>query len=297
MTKLILAAVAAMAIYSCSPKMAAHTAQQITDANGNKMLLGVCTKNDLLKEPFSEWFTKNEAAYTVDVATTALLKDKLANKQFTIFMGTWCGDSKREVPRIYKVLQQSGVQQKQITLVTVNNSDSAYKQSPGHEERGLHIHRVPTLIIWEGGVEKGRIVESPVTSWEKDLLAICNGAPYTPHYAAAELLHQQFTKLSAEAVIKDSAAIVAQLKPLLKSEFELSAYGKMLRTSGQMPQALATTLLNAMVFADKADAWYAAGIYQQIAGNDAQAKTYYQRALALQPTHENATKKLAELGN
>jgi thiol-disulfide isomerase/thioredoxin len=295
MTKLFLAAIAAMTLYACSPKMGSHATQVVTDANGNKMLLGLAEKKDLLKEPFADWFVKNETAYTVDAATVQLLQPQLTNKSVTIFMGTWCGDSKREVPRIYKVLEACGVKSKQISLVMVNNSDTAYKQSPGHEERGLHIHRVPTLIVWEGGAEKGRIVESPVVSWEKDLLTICSGQAYTPHYAGAEYLEKKFSLLGLQGMLQDSVNLVNGLKPLVKSENELAAYAKMLRTSGQMDRALVVTQLIAMAFADKADAWYIAGAYQQMAGNNNLAKSYYQKVLALQPGHENATKKLAEL--
>lgn len=295
MTKLFLAAIAAMTIYSCSPKMGNNTTQMVTDANGNKMLLGLANKKDLQQQPFADWFVKNENAYQVDVATVPLLQPLLANKSFTIFMGTWCGDSKREVPRIYKVLAACGVKSKQIKLVTVNNSDSAYKQSPGHEERGMNIHHVPTLLVWENGTAKGRIIESPVVSWEKDLLAIVEGKAYTPNYAGVEYLEQQFVQNGADAVLSDSTNMVKQLTGLLKGEYEINGYAKMQRTSGQMARALVTTQLNALVFAQKADAWYTAGVYQQMTGNAAKAKSFYQKALALQPGHENATKKLAEL--
>jgi hypothetical protein len=67
-------------------------------------------------------------------------------------------------------------------LITLNNSDTAYKQSPGHEERGLNIRRVPTLLIFENQREVGRVVESPVTSLEKDILAIVTGQPYEHRY-------------------------------------------------------------------------------------------------------------------
>jgi hypothetical protein len=64
----------------------------------------------------------------------------------------------------------------------LNNSDTAYKQSPGHEERGLNILRVPTLLIYENGHEVGRVVESPVTSLEKDMFAIVTKQPYEHRY-------------------------------------------------------------------------------------------------------------------
>jgi thiol-disulfide isomerase/thioredoxin len=294
MTKYILAAIAAATIFSCSPKMNA-TKTEITDASGNKMLLGVCSKKMLTENPYSEWFNKNLDSYTADENITNQLKDKLTGKTFTIFMGTWCGDSKREVPRIYKVLQQADVKEKQIKLVMVNNSDSAYKQSPTHEEKGLNIYRVPTLIVYSNGVENGRIVETPVVSWEKDLLAISNGEKYTPNYAGVEYLIQQFADLGVAGVEKDSIRIAAQLKQLLKSENEISAYAKAKRTCGEMATALVTVKLNAMAFAASADAWYIVGFYQQLSGDIAAAKENYNKALWLKPDHDNAKKRIAEI--
>ena len=97
-------------------------------------------------------------------------------------MGTWCGDSRREVPSIYKILDYCQVKPSQVQLINLNNSDTAYKQSPGHEEQGLNIRRVPTLLIFDNQHEMGRMVESPVTSLEKDILAIVTGQPYEHRY-------------------------------------------------------------------------------------------------------------------
>jgi Flp pilus assembly protein TadD len=177
----------------------------------------------------------------------------------------------------------------------VNNSDSAYKQSPTHEEQGLNIHHVPTLIMYSNNAETGRIIESPVVSWEKDLLAICNGEKYTPHYAGVEYLIQQFAVLGSDGVEKDSVAMATQLKQLLKSEYDVSAYAKMQRTTGEMQKAILAAKLNTMVFADKADAWYILGANYHAADNTAAAKENYNKALALKPGHENAKKKLEEL--
>jgi thiol-disulfide isomerase/thioredoxin len=294
MTKYILAATTAAILLSCSPKMAA-SGTEITDASGNKMLLGVCSKKSLTKKPYSDWFTKNSDGYTVDKNTASLLKEKLKDKTFTIFMGTWCGDSKKEVPRIYKVLQYAGVKASQIKLIMVNNNDSAYKQSPTHEEQGLSIHRVPTLIMYSNGAEAGRIIESPVQSWEKNLLTICNGEKNAPHYAGVEYLIQQFAILGIAGVEKEGAAIAVQLRQQLQSEFEISSYAKVLRTSGQLPKALLAAQLNAMAFSDKADAWHILGQYHQLAGDKTAAKENYNKALALKPDHANAKLKLAEL--
>jgi thiol-disulfide isomerase/thioredoxin len=173
-------------ISACTPKMANQQSQPVnreaTDKKGNLILLGKCTRDRLAQPPFDVWYTKNFEAYTVDSNTTSQLKPLLRNKRFLLFMGTWCGDSRREVPRIFKILDCCEVKPSHIQLVTLNNSDTAYKQSPGHEEQGLNIRRVPTLLIFENQREVGRIVESPVTSLEKDILAIVTGGPYEHRY-------------------------------------------------------------------------------------------------------------------
>ena len=179
-------AISIFVLAACTPKMAGKPAQivniEATDKKGNLILLGKCTRERLARAPFDVWYTKNFEAYTVDSTTANQIKPLLKNKQFLLFMGTWCGDSRREVPRLYKILDYCNVKSSQIQLITLNNSDTAYKQSPGHEERGLNIRRVPTLLIFENQREVGRVVESPVTSLEKDILAIVTGQPYEHRY-------------------------------------------------------------------------------------------------------------------
>ena len=146
--------------------------QEINDRNGNTILIGKATRTRLEQAPYDSWFIKNYRDYIIDTTTALQLQPSIRNKRFLLFMGTWCGDSRREVPRIYKLLDYCGVSPAQIELITLSNHDSAYKQSPTHEEKGLHIIRVPTLLVMEHNKETGRIVETPVVTWEKDLLAI-----------------------------------------------------------------------------------------------------------------------------
>jgi hypothetical protein len=155
------------------------------DANGKPMLLGKHNRQALLQPPFAEWFLANYQAYTVDSFTCTFVKPLLAGKQLTLFLGTWCGDSRREVPRLLKMLDCCGYPMDQLTLVMVSNHANMYKQSPGHEEAGRNILRVPTLIVEEQGLEVGRLVEYPVASLEKDLLTILRRDGYVPRYSTA----------------------------------------------------------------------------------------------------------------
>ncbi len=167
----------------CSFSQKSSTNQLSKDANGQPMLLGRCERNALQQAPFSSWFSSNYDAYVVDSFTCTFIKPLLANKTITLFMGTWCGDSKREVPRILKMLDCCGFPAEKITLIMVSNAPDAYKQSPQHEEAGKNIIRVPTILIHENGKEVGRIVETPITSLEKDMLAILQQKGYVPNYA------------------------------------------------------------------------------------------------------------------
>jgi hypothetical protein len=164
---------------SSSPVLLNQTSK---DSHGNEMLLGKCTRAALLQSPFADWFKPNYDSYVVDSFTCNFIKPLLIGKSLTIFMGTWCGDSRREVPRVLKMLDCCGFPVNDLTLVMVGNSDSLYKKSPQHEEAGKNIVRVPTIIVEQKNAEIGRIIESPITSLEKDFLTILRKEKYQPNY-------------------------------------------------------------------------------------------------------------------
>lgn len=151
--------------------------------SGQEILVGKCTRSALLVGQYANWFVPNYANYTVDSSTCTFIRPLLAHKTFTIFMGTWCGDSQRELPRMLKILDCCGFPEDKVQLVMVSNAPDSYKQSPQHEEEGKNILRVPTIIITEHQQEIGRIIEYPVMSLEKDLLRILRKEGYKPNYS------------------------------------------------------------------------------------------------------------------
>lgn len=169
-------------VISVSFSVAQPLNQIVNDRNGNPMLVGCCTKEALMQEPFASWFVPNYTNYKVDTVVANQIRQHVRNREFVLFLGTWCGDSRREVPRLYKLLEYCGVEPEQIKLIMVSNHDTAYKQSPTHEEQGLNILRVPTLLVLENHTELNRIVEYPVESLEKDLLKILGRREYKHPY-------------------------------------------------------------------------------------------------------------------
>ena len=152
---------------------------------GKPMLLGPITIEELQQEPFNEWYQIEFSEYEVDVRTVSELTTAIDNSnQYTyeIFLGTWCGDSRREIPRLEKIFNEMGVDMNNVAIVAVDRD----KISPNGEQEGKDIRYVPTLIVNKDNEEIGRIVESPSslsTTLESDLLFISLGIPPIPNYA------------------------------------------------------------------------------------------------------------------
>ena len=96
---------------------------------------------------------------------TDISKDGITIK---IVLGTWCPDSRREVPRFMRILDLWQFPMANVTFIGVDNA----KLSPVGEYEKLDIQRVPTFIIYKNNIEAGRIIENPTTSLEQDMVNI-----------------------------------------------------------------------------------------------------------------------------
>ena len=135
-------------------------------------LLGYFNPDQLTRYPYSTWYQKGFDDYQLKTdAINKLLEINKEDVSIKIVMGTWCPDSRREVPRFMRVLD---VWQFPLTKLTFIGVDDA-KQSPVGEYVKLDILRVPTFIIYKNNIEAGRIIENPVTSLEQDLVNILTG--------------------------------------------------------------------------------------------------------------------------
>ncbi len=138
-----------------------QTNQDILTGNGNREVLK--------KEPFASWYINEYTNYNVDIETLEKISnERLKNITVQVILGTWCPDSRREVPRFYKIMDHLKYPEKKITLIGVNRN----KEVPVRYYQNLQIEKVPTFIIYINQKEIGRIVESPLKSLEKDLLNI-----------------------------------------------------------------------------------------------------------------------------
>ena len=144
--------------------------RQIISKDGLEILFGEISKEQLFYD-FPEW-KKNYDTYLVNHSILDSISDKDRNMlEVEIYLGTWCGDSKREVPRFLKILNE-------IKIISENKTrlfavDRKKKMGSGLAKQN-NIQRVATFIVKSGSKELGRIVEFPEASLESDLVKILN---------------------------------------------------------------------------------------------------------------------------
>ena len=140
-----------------------------TDEKTDKpMLVGYTTLEAFNDTSFSWWWNSAYNMYEVDSVDVEELKVKLEDVDIKIVMGTWCSDSRTEVPHFYKILDEINYSEEKATLINVNRD----KQGLENEVEGLDINFVPTFIFYRTGEEIGRIIEMPYETLEKDMIEL-----------------------------------------------------------------------------------------------------------------------------
>ncbi|MDR0419614.1 MAG: thioredoxin family protein [Prevotellaceae bacterium] len=207
-------------------------------AQSTPELLGVINKSDLMKPPYNSWYTPTYDSYMVapDVMTQ-LKRQKINNVDITIFLGTWCADAQREVPRFMKILSDMGFPEDRVKIIGVASEVSKYKQSPTREEFGLHIYRIPTFIISRDGKEVNRIIEYPLTSLELDLLSILKGEKYTSSYPS----YEHIARWVDQGMLMDGniafKGLANQIKPLVNGVPDLGTITSVFMAIGKRNEA------------------------------------------------------------
>ena len=135
----------------------------ITDVSSTSHVVGDISINNLFEtnQEFQENYTKYNSSTLLDLSM-------FHDVEIYILFGTWCHDSKREVPRFLRLLNDTRIQEDQINLIGLNfmKNDSLNRGTK------FKIKKTPTFIILRNQVEIGRIVERPEISLEADLLKI-----------------------------------------------------------------------------------------------------------------------------
>ncbi len=153
--------------------------KKMEDPNRHKeVMLNVCTREGIITFPeFKESYDSNYTSYVPDSTSFVQLAKLLKDKKITIVLGTWCGDSKYQVPHFLKIMDALKISADNITYICVDGNKKA--------ENGLidnmKITNVPTFIFTDKkGIEVGRITEKPKETLEKDMLIAFATKPALP---------------------------------------------------------------------------------------------------------------------
>jgi thiol-disulfide isomerase/thioredoxin len=168
MCKKNLALISLLIFLGCTSQRALNTII-FSERTSQDILFGYGNREVFKKEPFISWYESEYDGYNVDIETLDKIREnKLKNITIQVVMGTWCSDSRREVPRFYKIMDYLKFPAERIILIGVNRN----KEAPVKNYYDLQIERVPTFIFFKNQNEIGRIIETPLKSLEKDLLNI-----------------------------------------------------------------------------------------------------------------------------
>mgnify|MGYP005842141577 CR=1 FL=1 len=155
--------------------VSAINAQQFNNSaidtlKNKKMLIGYCTREAFQDTAFKDWFDEQYNNYQPDYEVLDKLEGKLDDISITIVMGTWCSDSREQIPSFYKILDELNYPTDRINLICVDRN----KKGLSNEADGLNIELVPTIIFYRNNEEISRLIETPAESLEKDMLLIAS---------------------------------------------------------------------------------------------------------------------------
>ncbi|WP_400081216.1 hypothetical protein [Winogradskyella sp. R77965] len=266
--------------------------QEIAKEGETPYLLGKIDKNGLEGDNYTSWFTKNHEDYQPNLTIINTIASELKTYSITLFMGTWCGDSKKEVPRLYKVLEACNFPMKQLTVVAVSRQRDMYKQSPDHEEAGLNIHRVPTVIFYKDGQEVNRIVEHPINTFEADIQNIITVNDYKSNYQIVTAVDNILKKKGAKGLKKKSKKLLKTFEGKVSSMFELNTYARILYGTDRQDEAIEVLTFNTKLFPNEPRVYMSLANTLGVSGQKEEAIQVLQDAIKLHPDNTNLKENL-----
>jgi thiol-disulfide isomerase/thioredoxin len=123
---------------------------------------------EVLERPEHQSFKTVYDTVHIRLPFIAMMKGMVGEVETIVFLGTWCSDSRREVPRFLKIVDALGIPGDRVRLFALDRS----KKSPDGMTDRYNILRLPTMVFFKNGKEIGRIVETPAASVEEDMFTI-----------------------------------------------------------------------------------------------------------------------------
>lgn len=150
----------------------------------NTLILGEFELKELKSTTNKNWLEAGYEDYTLKPEVVEKIKSEIEEEDFyiSVYMGTWCEDSQREIPALIKLLDQINFDFDKLTFVGVDE-DKVVPNVSEEEREKLNVFNVPTIIVYDAeGKEINRFVEFPQETLEEDLLKIFSREDYKHVY-------------------------------------------------------------------------------------------------------------------
>jgi thiol-disulfide isomerase/thioredoxin len=136
----------------------------------DETMIGELTRSEI-EQRLPDWVGATVDA-SPDVEAAIALAGISPGATVTVFFGSWCEDSRREMTRLWKALDLvAGDVSFEIEYVGIDRE----MLQPEKRLSGRQILFVPTFVVEREGVEVGRIIEQPQAGIETDLLFLLDG--------------------------------------------------------------------------------------------------------------------------
>lgn len=276
--------------------LAQNTFSQATSYINDRDQTHLCGPLEIkdLQTPDFQWFQENYESFVLD-ELKAKWKKSLKATQVDIYLGTWCGDSKKWVPKFVKLWDELGLERERLNLIALYDGSEKYKQGPNGEEQGADIHRVPTFVFKKNEKEYARIVESPNTDMVTDMAQIALGYPPAPNYKAATYIMNMLSENTKEEVYENFKRHVNSAYRLVGKSSELNTLGYVYLRSGRLDEALVAFHFNTFYFKKDPNVYDSYAEALALAGEVEEAISFYEKVLELDTDNENALKQIEEL--
>src|SRR4051812_11262979 len=91
--------------------------KEVINSEGDTILIGKCSPYLIKSGRQKEWFDQAYNNYVVDSVTVDYIRPLIGGKRIQVFLGSWCSDSRRQVPKVMKILEMAGMDTSNISLV------------------------------------------------------------------------------------------------------------------------------------------------------------------------------------
>ena len=144
--------------------------EETSEDEEGPVLTGRVTRDDV-EDAVPEW-VRTQIEAEVDTGEAWTLAGVDPGAEVTVFLGTWCSDSQRELSHLWRALDEAaGMVNFRLDYIAVDRD----KEQPAELVEGSGLLYVPTFIVRRDGEEVGRIVEEAPHGIVADLTSLLQG--------------------------------------------------------------------------------------------------------------------------